>query len=144
MIGTVRRLARRVGRRGYALLFFAAVDLIYGASMVWPSPETRTIPLYAYAGRVLPLLVWGAAWIGVGLICLVQSVALRDQVAFSGAVMVKLAWALLALAGWLDGDVPRGYLSATIWAGLAGLVAVIATWPEPLDLLEEPPIGGGP
>lgn len=123
-------LTSRIGRRGYALLFFFLLDLIYGWGMVWPSAETMALGLYVYADSLLPLRVWGLAWLGVGVVCLAQSVMRQDRLAFASAIFIKLAWAAVGLLGWLSGDVPRGYLSAVIWAAFACLVAVIASWPE--------------
>lgn len=128
---TLRAMAHRIGRRGYALIFFGLLDLVYGWALTWPDQLTRSVPQNVYAGSLLPLRVWGAAWLAVGVVCLVQSVMRRDSVAFACAIFIKIAWALLAAVGWQTGNVPRGYLSAVIWLVFAGLVSVVASWPEP-------------
>jgi PAS domain S-box-containing protein len=68
----------------------------------------------------------------IGVVCLVSAFRRRDSAAYAAAVSIKLAWALMAFGGWAAGDLPRGHLAAVIWAGFAGMVAVIASWPEPL------------
>jgi PAS domain S-box-containing protein len=127
----LRQVKCRVGRRGYSLLVFALVDFVYGSAMAWPNAETRSIALFAYAGTLAPLRVWGAVWIGVGVVCLVQAFMRRDQFGFTAAISIKVTWALLATLGWLTSELPRGHLSAAIWCTFAGLVAVIGSWPEP-------------
>jgi PAS domain S-box-containing protein len=127
----LRALTDRVGRRGYALLFFCLVDVIYGWTMAWPTAQTRAVGQYAYADSLLPLRLWGVIWLVVAAVCLVQAFMRQDRVAFAMAIFIKLAWAAIGLAGWLSGDVPRGHLAAVVWAGFAGLVAVMSSWPEP-------------
>jgi PAS domain S-box-containing protein len=75
--------------------------------------------------------VWGALWLRVGVVCLVQAVMRQDRIAFSAAIAIKVAWSLVSALGWLTGELPRGYLSLAIWITFGGLVAVIGSWPEP-------------
>jgi PAS domain S-box-containing protein len=96
--------------------------------------DVRAIAQYQYAALILPLRVWGFVWITIGVVCLISAFRRRDSAAFAAAVSIKIAWALLSLGGWMLGDLPRGHVSAVVWVGFAGLVAVIASWPEPTPM----------
>lgn len=125
------RLARRVGRRGTALLFFALLDLVFGASLIVPSASASRSPSLLYVAHIAPLPVWGLLWSGVGLVCLVQAFMTRDRVAFAAAMGIKTLWGVTQLAGWLMVGLERGYAGAAIWLSMAGWLYVISTWPEP-------------
>ncbi|MET8050539.1 hypothetical protein ABZU75_23365 [Streptosporangium sp. NPDC005286] len=119
-------LRSRVGRRGAALLFFALLDLVFAQGLVWAPAETRSSSTYAFLSTILPLWAWAIPWAAVGLVCLVYAFAREDRPAFIAASGLKVGWAALHLAGWLVGEIPRGYLAAAIWLGFAGFVQVIA------------------
>lgn len=133
----LRRLARRVGYRGAALLFFGQLDLVIGWSLVDPAtaPLLKAAPAYRVllaAGWLRP--VWATAWALVGLVCLVGAVFQRaDRWGFAAAIGIKLLWALGLLAAWPLGA-PRGWLNGEVWLTLAGFVGIISAWPEPVRL----------
>jgi hypothetical protein len=76
----------------------------------------------------MPLQYWGGLWMTVGAILLVSVFLRDDSVAWASAVLLKVLWGGLWFAGWMVGDVERGYASAAIWLPFAGLVAVLAIW----------------
>lgn len=116
---------RIVSERGEALLFFGGLDLIYAYGILYP-PRPLT-DLYAWSAQLLPLWFWALLWSGVGVLLLVCAFLPRgDTIAFTAAVMLKIAWGVLALLGWLSGAFDRGYLTAAIWLGAAWLVYRIA------------------
>lgn len=125
-------LRHRIGHRGAALLFFALVDLVYATSLAGAPAETRAAPSYVFLEGILPLPVWAALWGAVGLACLVQAFMVHDRPAFVAASCLKVCWGSLYMAGWLIGEIPRGYVSAVIWLVFGGFVQVIASWPEPV------------
>lgn len=125
------RVRRRIGHRGTALLFFAAVDVVYAVSLMSATPGMLASPTYAFLAQLLPIPVWAGVWLGVGLLCLVQACLRSDRLAFAAASFLKVAWGLTHLIGWIVVDLPRGYLAAAIWLAFAGFVQVISTWPEP-------------
>ncbi len=117
-------MARRIGRRGAALLFFTLLDLIYCVGLLTaPRPLT---PFYAWMDEIMPLAAWAACWGAVGLVCLVFAFRVYDTTAFIAAVGLKVGWGLLSLLGWLAGVVDRGYVSAAIWLLFAAFVVLIA------------------
>jgi hypothetical protein len=125
-----RRLQARVGRRGVALLFFALLDVVFAVSLAATPPSTSGG--YEFLSTILPLWVWAIPWGVVGCMCLVQAFAVQDRVAFVAASALKAGWGVLYLAGFLAGEIPRGYVAAVIWLAFAGFVAVISGWPEPV------------
>ncbi|WP_431897939.1 hypothetical protein [Nonomuraea sp. bgisy101] len=125
-------LRARIGHRGSALLFFGLLDLVFAGSLIAPPLETRSSASYAFLATILPLPVWAVAWGSVGLLCAVQAFMVADRAAFVAASWLKVGWGGIYLAGWLLGEIPRGYVAAAIWLAFAGFVAVIASWPEPL------------
>lgn len=126
-----RRLRTRIGRRGSALLFFALVDLVFAASLAAAPPSTSQSSAYAFLATILPLNAWAIPWAAVGGMCLVYAAQTEDRPAFIAASGLKVGWGVLYLAGWLVGEIPRGYVSAVVWLAFAGFVAVISGWPEP-------------
>lgn len=113
------------------LLFFGALDAVYAVSLLAPDATTRRAPFFLWLAEIAPLWAWAVAWGGVGVACLVQAFCRRDRVGFSAAIALKICWGGVNLSAWLLGGVDRGYVSAAIWLGLAYLVSVIGSWPEP-------------
>lgn len=119
-----------LGRRGAFLVLFGAVYLLVGYSYLTLSPVSvvavrRSLHL---ALNVAPLTVWGWVWIAAGaaaVVCGVFCVG-RKGAGFATAVVMPALWAGVYLAGWLNNDIPRGWVSAAIYAALAGGVATVA------------------
>jgi hypothetical protein len=132
--GTLMRVAHRVGRRGCFLLFLALLDLLLAYSMT-PAATVAKLPTYAYLSQYLPLQAWAGIWAGVGIICGIQAFARRDHAAFTVAVALKLVWATLYIAAWMEADVPRGWVGAVLFYALGGVTAIIASWPESRSLM---------
>ncbi len=124
-------LARRIGHRGTALLFFGFVDLVYAVSLANPPAEARRSATLAFVGTIAPLSAWSVLWLVVGLVCVVGAFVRQDRWAFTAAMFLKVLWGLVFLLGWLLVNLERGYVSAAIWLAFAGFVWVISTWPEP-------------
>lgn len=120
-----------VGKRGRVLLFFGALDLVYAVSLAVPDAVTRSAPMFTWLADVAPLWVWALAWAAVGGTCLWQALCRHDQIGYAAAIALYVAWGIVALGGWLLAGVDRGYVSAAIWLGVAALVGVISSWPEP-------------
>lgn len=125
------RLRRRVGRRGSALLFFGVLDLVYAWGLAWPDPQSRATPSLMFVNTVLPLAAWAVLWGFVGLACVYHAFHRYDAFGFRCAIGIKMIWGGVSFIGWALAGVPRGYVTAAIWYGLAGLVWIIAGWREP-------------
>ncbi len=117
-------IAGRIGRRGAALLFFFLLDAVYMYGLI--AAPRPLAPFYEYMDNALPIGLWAGAWGFVGAVCLVYAFRTYDTPAFICAVVIKVAWGLLALFGWIGGQVDRGYVSAVIWLGFAAFVFLVA------------------
>jgi hypothetical protein len=116
-------MVARIGRRGAALLFFTLLDFGYGFGLATaPRPLA---PFYGWMAGVMPLGVWAACWVIVGLVCLWYAFRTYDTPAFMAAVALKVGWGLLSLFGWLGG-VDRAWLWALIFLAFAAFVYLIA------------------
>lgn len=127
--GLWRCARRRVGRRGAFLLAMAVLDTGQAARLTWPSGTTLASPTIQFLAGVAPLPLWGALWGMVGVLCLAQAFQLRDRAAFSAAAALKVAWAAAHVGAWAAG-VAQAWWSVIIWLVIAGVVHLIATWPE--------------
>lgn len=128
---TLTGVRHRVGHRGACLLFFALLDLVYGAVLIGDEPTPGTT--LAYLGTNWPPLdAWGCAWITVGVLCLVQAFMRQDTAAFVGAMAIKFLWGAAHFWAFIDGA-DRALAGTVIWTMAIGLVAIVATWPEPVS-----------
>jgi hypothetical protein len=124
MTGTLGRLGARIGRRGAALLFFTALDVLICLSLVTaPRP---LVPLYAWMDGMMPIAAWAVLWLLVAAVCLWFAFRTYDTPAFIAAVALKVGWGLLSLWGWLEGAIERGWITAVIWLAFAAFVHLIA------------------
>ncbi len=133
----MRPLLARLGRRGACLLVFGVFDLVYAYSLFHPAREAARTASTRFVADIAPLWAWAALWLVVGLLCMWQAWICADRAAYAAAIFVKIVWGALFVAGGIIAGIPRAYVGALIWWAFAGLVAVIATWPEP------EPEGGG-
>jgi hypothetical protein len=121
----------RLGRRGTALLTFAALDVVYGLRISVLPPADHSVYAWLATGR-LPLWVWSVLWISVGTVCLVYAMCQADRPAFSAAIAIKVTWAALNVLGWATGEVADGWVLATIWAAFAVCVVLLSGMEEPV------------
>jgi len=138
-VTTLRRLGLHVGRRGAFLILFGAVYALIGYSYLTLSPvsEAAVRRSLHLALNVAPLPAWGWAWLAAGAVAVACGAFCPGRKAggFATAVVLPALWAVVNLAAWVAGDIPRGWVSAAIYAALAAAVAVIAGMPEPRDLI---------
>lgn len=127
------RLRHRLGRRGCVLLFFGSLDLVYAVSIAAPGPQAARNTFFIWMLSIAPRWMWALLWTSAAVACLVDAFRRRDRVGYTAAVTINVLWGLISLGGWASGDVERGYVSAAIWLGMGGLLAVISGWPEIVD-----------
>ena len=116
---------RDVGRRGLALLILAAADFGYGTSLLAghkPAPTLATD--WASPGTL------GTVWIITGIICLAGAFTPADAPAFAAAALLKFTWAAAIIADAAEHGTRGGWGTSFTWLALAGLVLLIAGWPE--------------
>ena len=128
----LRALARRAGRRGAFLAFLAVLDLSYGYSLFTTAAPQRVFDL------LLPWQAWGVIWLAAGAVCAAGIFARRDRLAFTAAATLMCAWGLLFADIWLVQGYPRGWVSVVVWLAFAGVVLIIAGWPEAVQVKDIP------
>jgi hypothetical protein len=121
----------RIGRRGAILLILAVIDIAYGMSLVGPASETLGLAATIWREHYAPLWVWGVGWLVIAAILIVSAFLRNDRFGYAAAIGWKIAWSLTTLASWIVGGVERGWVSSIVWAVVAGMIVVIAGWPEP-------------
>ena len=124
---SLRRVARRIGRRGAFLAFLALLDAAYGYSLLeTAAAQRRQLDL------LLPWQAWGIIWLSTGAAC-AAGMMLRtgaDRAAFAAAAVLKTCWAAVFVRVWLLDHVPRGWVSVVIWLAFAAVVLLVSSWPE--------------
>lgn len=134
----VRRAAHRVGHRGTMLILLGSVALLYGVGLVISPPAPKPIGLHLLLG-LMGLHWWGITLITAGAIAVLCAPLRqgRDWPGWAALVAVWLPWSLSFLVSWWpDGDNPRGWISAAIFAAFAAIPAVAAQWDEPVRLVD--------
>ena len=134
-VGLVLAVHNRLGCRGRSLLVFALIDIVQGWAMLDAGlrAQAQAAAVYGLLSRWVPLQVWGMCWLVVAVVCVVQAWMRDDVVAFGCAISVKVIWAVGLYGAWLFDGVPRAWVPATVWLGLALLVVNIAGWTEPVS-----------
>ena len=119
-----------LGRRGAILLSYGTVWALYGYGVLI-APRQNLIGL-ELALQLLPQAVWGWLWITAGLIALASAWLPQgvDWPGFLALPLIVLPWMTSYLAAWIQGDNPRGWVAAAVWAAIAVPVLVVAGWRE--------------
>lgn len=137
-MATLQRL--HVGRRGVFLALFGAVYLLIGYSYLAVPKESLPAVKHGLrlAVNIAPLQVYGWAWIATGAVAVVSGLftltSTRRPIGFAAAVLMPSLWVVIYLAAWLAGDVPRGWVSAALFALIAAAVAVVAGMTDPVGV----------
>lgn len=138
----LRRLARKLGRRGAILLCYGTVWALYGyGQLISPQADQSGLTLLL---QKIPLEVWAWLWIAAGLVAIVAAWLPqgRDAPGFVAIVLIVLPWMLAYLTSWALGYFPRGWVAAAVWGVIAVPVIVVAGWSEPRPPKREwPPYG---
>lgn len=127
----LRRLSRRLGRRGTILSCYGVVWLLIGwGQIVQPQPDQRGLSLLLSRA---PLQVWAWGWIVAGLIALVCAWLPpgRDAAGFVALVLIVVPWMTSYLASWILGVYSRGWAAAAVWTAITVPIMVVLGWPEP-------------
>lgn len=127
------RIRTRLGRRGASLAFFALVDVVFSYFLARMPADAAKSGSYPFLATIAPLWVWAIPWALSGLLCVLYAPRMmpEDRVAFAAASAVCVGWSVIHLAGWVVGEIPRGFVAAVVWGGFAAFIQVIAGWTEP-------------
>lgn len=134
----VRRAVHRTGIRGLFLLNLGVLDLLYGATLAWPTPEQVESVRYHVITDEIPglgggwsLWIWAALWWAVAVICLCYAWHRDDDVAYACAFGLKVAWAIVNAFGFSQGA-PDGASQVITWIAFAVAVGLMSRMPEPI------------
>jgi hypothetical protein len=123
IIVTIRRwcrtLGRRFGYRGAFLLLLGIYDIFFGIFLV----RGALIGHELY----IPEKWWGVIWIVIGIALLAGSLIKHNQLFFALAVRIKMTW---ALEYFNPKDAGTQWTRGVYTLALAGIVVLIASWPE--------------
>lgn len=125
-----RKLRHRVGRRGGTLLVIGLLDMVFSISLLRVSNPTNA-KVY---GALLPLRIWAMVWIAAGLLAWASAFMRSDRAGYVASAVILTYWGWLSVLGWINDVNPNGWITATFFLVLDGLVIIPATWPEVRDL----------
>jgi len=131
-VTVLRRLRRRLGRRGASLLLFGALYLLYGYGLL-VEPLISTVSFQILVD-LWPVDVWAWLWICSGLVAVLSAWLPqgRDWLGFTALYPIAMAWGLASFVSWWPrGDNPRGWVGAAVWCVIGGLITKDAGSPEP-------------
>ena len=115
-----------LGRRGAILLSYGTGWSLFGyGQLISPLPPQPGLTL---ALQMMSLDAWGWLWITAGVIALVSAWLPQgvDWPGFLALPLIVLPWMLSYFVSWLQGDFPRGWVAAAVWAAIAVPVLVVA------------------
>lgn len=133
MRAVVRTVARRVGHRGAVLILLGGIALLYGISLITTPPLPNPPGLRLLLDR-MSLHGWGFTLAAAGVMAVLSAPLPhgRDFLGFAALTLVWMPWSLsFFVSWWPDGTNPRGWVSGLVFAALALVPAVCATWEEP-------------
>lgn len=130
----IRWFQRRIGRRGGVLLFISTLDLIFAFSLI-KLQNPVTVKVY---GDLVPLDAWAWVWIAAGVAAFSSAFVRFDAAGFTLSALILTFWGWLAVVGWINGTNPNGWVTASFFLVLDGLIIIPATWPEPRELISVP------
>lgn len=141
----LRKVGLHVGRRGVFLVLFGGVYLLIGYSYLTVAASSRLLVKHALrlALNVAPLPVYGWLWITAGTVAVISGLftitSPRRPIGFTAAVVMPALWTVVYFAAWIDGDVPRGWVSALLFGLLAAAVWVVAGMSDPHEFMKVNP-----
>lgn len=131
MLTVIRRLRKRLGRRGTALVLLGLAKVCFGLGYALDEgPTPGGLGLLARNGGtqcwssvwiVCGVITFGCAWLRIG----------RDWLGFFTALIPPLTWGSAYLWSAVAGDYPRGFAVAAWYAlGHVGFILWAASVPE--------------
>lgn len=128
----------RPGRRGAYLLIKATLFPGHGLLYLTVPASANLAAALRFPLATAPLRVWALAWLAAAAVAAGSAFAPgpdADRWGFYALIAVATLWAVsyaagAVLPGAAAGGFARGMISALLYAALAGVVLVVAGWPE--------------
>lgn len=131
MSTAIRRLHKKLGRRGTALVLLGLAKIAFGLGYAL-EPGPNPVGL-AFLTRWADIRCWSAVWIVCGTVtfgCAWLRVG-RDWLGFVSALIPPFVWGSAFLWSAMSGDYPRGFAVAAWYAfGHVGMILWAASVPE--------------
>ncbi|MFD6149379.1 hypothetical protein [Streptomyces sp. NPDC060243] len=127
----LRRLDKRLGRRGSYLACAGSAWTLYGAGVII-EPRPGTVRSMVILREIAPMWVWGLIWVVCGLTAVAFGLARtgKDRWGFGAAVLPTLMWAGAYGLAIVAGDFPAAWTGAATWLFAALRLIVVSGWPE--------------
>lgn len=144
------RLSHRFGRRGAVLLLIGALWILQGIGIGFArgnlsSGDINSSLLHEY----IPTSIRVALWTTTGAIAVLYAFRRgdgADELGWAALVLMPIERTVSYLWGFLMfivPGIPAGYepglIRASGWAAIAGVIVIIAGWPEPKPLPPDDP-----
>lgn len=138
-------LHRRLGRRGAVLLILGLLWILQGIG-VYLAPYNANVGSELLVHEQLPVWLRVSVWCGTGVVAVAYALrrACADTPGFLALVFMPVeraasyGWGfLMYLVPGVPDGYPRGLVSATVWAGVAALVIIVAGWREPTPTIAQ-------
>lgn len=131
MRAAARRLGKRLGRRGAALVLLGFGKMCFGVGYILtPGPDPRGLELLT---RFADIRCWASLWVVCGAVTFASAWLRvgRDRWGFIAALVPPFVWGFAFLWGAASGDFPRG-LAIFGWYATShvGMILWAASVPE--------------
>lgn len=122
------------GHRGTFLLLFGFVFALIGMSYCTAEPDAPVRHSMSWMPSWSPIWVCGLLWLAAGLVAIVCAFfpLPRDRFGFQALSAICAGWVVAYLIAWGVGTNPRGWVSAVVFACMAGAVLVVSGMPNPI------------
>lgn len=127
---------QRPDLRDWFLITIGALALLLGYAYGVADVPHGVRTSLSTATTILPLRAYAALWAAVGLYCIASGLTAHRIGGFTVASTMLTLWAIAYLIGWLLGDPGRGWVTAAIFATLAGGVYCVSGLVDPTPIAE--------
>jgi len=128
----VRRLRKRLGRRGRVLLAFGLMQILYGYGIA-SDPRYGVVRGVGVLTHLLPMQAWGGLWIACGAFAVAMAWeirASRDTWGYGALTLPMSLWSAANAIAWASREYPQAWTSVCTWGAFVYIAAAINRWPD--------------